>query len=324
MTTTVAVVTGGAGFIGSALARRLLDDGARVRVIDAMVEGSGANRRHADELSPRLDRFIEADIGTGGAWETAFDGATRVFHLAAQISHEASMRDPLADLSSNAAGTLRVLEAVRARAPDAVVVFTSTRQVYGRARSLPVAESHPVTPPDVNAVNKLAAEEFCRLYGRVYGTRGVILRLTNTYGPGMRVRDARQTFLGHWVRLALEGGEIPIFGDGTQVRDLSYVDDVVSALLAAAGVGTRDVPVFNVGGEEHTLLELAQLVIGIAGQGTHRLIPFPPERARIDIGSFRADDSALRAATGWRPAFTVDRGLEKTMAYFRTNGRHYW
>ena len=324
MTGQVVVVTGGAGFIGGALARRLLDDGARVRVIDAIVEGSGANRRHVEELSPRLDRFVEADIGTGTGWEPVFDGATQVFHLAAQISHAASMQDPLGDLSSNAAGTLRVLEAVRSRAPDATVVFTSTRQVYGRARSLPVSEGHPVAPPDVNAVNKLAAEEFCRLYGRVYGTRGAVLRLTNTYGPGMRVCDARQTFLGYWVRLALEGGEIPVFGDGSQVRDLTYVDDVVSALLAAARAGTREVPTFNVGGEEHTLLDLVGLLIRIAGKGSHVLKPFPPERARIDIGSFRADDSALRAATGWRPQIGVEAGLQRTVDFFRANGRHYW
>lgn len=317
------VVTGGAGFIGSNLVRRLLERGDEVVVMDAMVDGSGANRRNLEELGNGVE-IIEADLAGEAGWQKALAGAGGIFHLAAQVGHAASMDRPLDDLHANAAGTLRLLEATRKHAPGAPVVFTSTRQVYGTPRTLPVDESHPLAAPDINAVHKLAAEGYLRVYGKVYGAAGIVLRLTNTYGPRMRVRDARQTFLGLWVRLAIEGNEICVFGDGEQIRDLTYVDDAIDALMMAGDMASPEVPIFNIGGEATSLRLLAEAVINSAAQGTYRLAPFPPERLRIDIGDFWADDTAFRAVTGWSPKVDLMSGLARTIAFYRGERRHYW
>ncbi len=319
-----ALVTGGAGFLGSNLVRRLLTLGQRVVVLDAMVPGSGANSANLADVKGGLAGWIEADLAEDRGWIQALEGASVVFHLAAQTSHLSSMTHPLNDLRANVAATLQLLEAMRGAAPHARIVFTSTRQVYGRPQSLPVNESHPRVPPDVNAVHKLAAEEYLRVFGRTEHFAGVILRLTNTYGPRMRVCDARQTFVGHWVRLALEGEEIPLYGDGTQLRDLTYVDDCVEALITAVSLASPDVPTYNLGGEVMALREIADALIRSAGMGSHRVVPFPPERQRIDIGSYRADDTAFRTATGWSPTVPFTAGIERTIDYYRTRRNLYW
>lgn len=318
------VVTGGAGFIGSNLVRRLLEQGHAVVVIDAMVEGSGAHSRNLAEVNSSLAEFIEADLATSKEWQEAVAGASCIYHLAAQCGHAASMTHPIEDLSANALATLRLVEAVRAVALDAAVVFTSTRQVYGRPQLLPVDESHPIVPPDINAVHKLAAEEYLRLYGRVYGTRAVILRLTNTYGPRMRVRDARQTFLGLWVRLALQGEEIAVFGDGRQRRDLTYVEDVVDALTAAEGLATQEVPTYNLGGTTMALKDLARLVVDTAERGRYVLKAFPEDRRKIDIGDFEADDRAFREITSWLPKISLEDGIRRTLMFYEKEGKRYW
>jgi UDP-glucose 4-epimerase len=319
-----ALVTGGAGFLGSNLVRRLLALGRRVVVLDAMVPGSGANPANLADVREQLTGWVEADLADRLGWVQALEGASVVFHLAAQTGHVSSMTHPLDDLRANAAATLQLLDAMRGAAPEASIVFTSTRQVYGRPQSLPVTESHPLAPPDVNAVHKLAAEEYLRVFGRTERRAGVILRLTNTYGPRMRVCDARQTFVGHWVRLALDGEDIPLYGDGTQLRDLTYVEDCVEALLAAVSLASPDVPTYNLGGETVALRDIGEAVIRSAGVGSYRLVPFPPERQRIDIGSYRADDTAFRAATGWAPSIAFADGIERTIDYYRTRRNLYW
>jgi UDP-glucose 4-epimerase len=204
-------------------------------------------------------------------------------------------------------------------------VFASTRQIYGRPRHLPVDESHPIVPVDVNGVNKTAGEWFHLLYGNVYGLRTTALRLTNTYGPRMRVRDARQTFLGIWLKLALQGEEILVFGDGSQRRDLTYVDDAVAAFLLAAASDETNGRVYNLGGERDlSLLELAELVVSSAGGGVVRVVPFPADRKSIDIGDFYADWAAIGRDLGWRPTVPVEVGLQRTLDFYREHGAHYW
>lgn len=305
-----AVITGGAGFLGSALARALVTRGARVTVIDAFLPETGANAANLEGLDARV---IRADL-RHDALEGALDGAVAIFHLAAQTSHMGSQADPRGDLAQNADATLRLILAARAAAPAARVVHASTRQLYGRPRALPVSEDHPIDPPDANAVSKWAAEQYWLLEHKVHGRPVVSLRLTNCYGPGLRVKDHRQTFLGLWVRRVLEGEAFEVWG-GEQTRDLAYADDVAEAFLAAA-----DAPAgaYNLGGAPPvSLRDLAEALVAANGGGRYVVKDFPADRAKIDIGSYVADDSRFRAATGWMPRVPLDEGLRRTLAWFR-------
>jgi UDP-glucose 4-epimerase len=305
-----AVITGGAGFLGSALARALVARGARVTVIDAFLPETGANEANLEGLDLRV---LRADL-RHDPLEEALAGAAAVFHLAAQTSHMGSQADPRSDLAQNADATLRLILAARAAAPAARVVHASTRQLYGRPRALPVAEDHPIDPPDANAVSKWAAEQYWLLEHKVHGRPVVSLRLTNCYGPGLRVKDHRQTFLGLWVRRVLEGEAFEVWG-GEQTRDLAYADDVAEAFLAAA-----DAPAgaYNLGGAPPvSLRDLAEALVAANGGGRYVVKDFPADRAKIDIGSYVADDSRFRAATGWAPRIPLDEGLRRTLAWFR-------
>lgn len=315
------LVAGGLGFIGSNLVRRLDALGAEVQVIDAMLPGGGANRFNLDGVSARVS-IAAADLRDASALPALVDARHAVFNLAAQTSHVASMEEPLEDLSINAQGPLTLLEACRRHARDAAIVYTSTRQVYGVPRSLPVDESHPVEPVDANGWSKLAAEGYHRLYHRVHGLRTCVLRLTNTYGPGMRVRDARQTFVGAWIRLALGGQDVEVWG-GEQVRDLAFVDDVVDALLLAADPRLAG-QVLNVGGATPiTLRALAELLVRVAGRGGYRVVEYPASRRPIEIGDYQADDRRFREATGWRARVGLEAGLTRTLDHYRRHLDRY-
>jgi UDP-glucose 4-epimerase len=235
------------------------------------------------------------------------------------------MADPFTDLEINCRSQLSILEACRHHNPEAKIVFAGTRQVYGKPRYLPVDESHPIAPLDVNGVNKAAGEAFHLLYGNVYGLRVCALRLTNTYGPRMRVRDARQTFLGVWLKAVLLGDEIEVWGDGAQRRDLLYVDDAVSAFLLAAGSDAADGQVFNVGvSTSITLRELAELLVALNGSGSYRTVPFPADRLAIDIGDYWTRADRIRSALGWEPNVTLEEGLRRTLAFYSEHGNVYW
>jgi nucleoside-diphosphate-sugar epimerase len=235
------------------------------------------------------------------------------------------MTDPFTDLEINCRSQLSILEACRSHNPDVKVVFAGTRQIYGRPRYLPVDEEHPVAPVDVNGIDKAAGEAFHLLYGEVYGLRVCALRLTNVYGPRMRVRDARQTFLGVWLRAVLLGERIEIWGDGTQLRDLLYVDDAVRAFLLAAARDDADGQVFNVGVESSiSLHELAELLVRLHGSGSYELVPFPPERQAIDIGDYSTNSGKIRAALGWEATVPLEEGLRRALAYYAEHGAEYW
>jgi dTDP-glucose 4,6-dehydratase/UDP-glucose 4-epimerase len=252
-------------------------------------------------------------------------GQDFLFNLAGQTSHLDSMQDPHTDLAINASAQLSILEACRKQNPKVRIVFASTRQLYGRPEYLPVDEGHPIRPVDVNGINKLAGEGYHILYNNIYGISAVALRLTNTYGPGMRVKDARQTFLGIWIRGLIEGTPIKVFGDGEQLRDFNYVDDVVEALLLAATERKAYGQVYNLGSEEViSLKKLAELLVRLHGSGSYEVVPFPPERKAIDIGDYYSDFSRFRSELGWRPGVTLENGLQRTLGYYRENSTHYW
>jgi UDP-glucose 4-epimerase len=317
------LITGGLGFIGSNLAHELVEMGAEVTIVDSLVPEYGGLLYNVAGIEDRVNVNV-SDVRDEHSLRYLVRDQDVLFNLAGQTSHLDSMADPYTDLEINARSQLSILEACRYENPGVSVVFASTRQLYGRPLRLPVDESHPIVPVDVNGINKAAGEWYHLLYGDVYGIRTSVLRLTNTYGPRMRVRDARQTFLGVWIRHALAGEEILVYGDGSQRRDLTYVDDAVSAFLLAATQEDAAGRVFNLGGSGHvSLLELAEQVVRIAGSGHIRTIPFPADRKAIDIGDFYADWSAIEQALGWRPEVPLEEGLARTLDYYRSHGDHY-
>jgi nucleoside-diphosphate-sugar epimerase len=246
-----------------------------------------------------------------------------LFNLAGQTSHMDSMTDPQTDLEINCRAQLSLLEVCRAVNTRLRLVYASTRQIYGRPDRLPVDETHPLRPVDVNGINKLAGEFYHLLYSDVYGIPATVLRLTNTYGPRMRIRDARQTFVGVWIRRLLEGQSFEVWG-GDQLRDFTYVEDCVDALLLAALHPETPGKCLNLGGcQPVSLLQLAQLLVECNGGGTFEVREFPTDRKKIDIGDFYSDDTAFRRLTGWNPATSLAGGLDATLAYFRKHLHQY-
>lgn len=313
------VVTGGLGFIGSNLVHRLVALGARVRVVDAHIPDHGGDPRNLIGCSG-VD-VLATDVGDERVAEL-LDGADHVFNLAGQVSHTSSMTNPERDLHLNTTTHARFLELLRTVAPRARVVHTSTRQVYGRPIRLPVDEQHPANPVDVNGVAKLAGEQLHLVYARAHGLSITSLRLTNVYGPRQRLTSNELGFLPVFVRTALRGGTIRLFGDGSQRRDCLHVDDVVDAILAASGddgVGR----VYNVGHHtDHSLAEIAALLCRVADTGaTVELTPWPDDHLRIDIGSFRTDTHLAGAELGWKARIDLADGLAATLDFYR---EHPW
>ena len=317
------LITGGLGFIGSNLAHRLVSLGADVLIVDSLIPEYGGNVFNVHGVEDRL-RVNIADVRDEHGLRYLVQGQDVIFNLAGQVSHTDSMTDPYTDLEINVRSQLSLLEACRHGNPATKVVFASTRQIYGRPEYLPVDERHPLQPADVNGINKLAGEWYHMVYHQVYGLRTVSLRLTNTYGPRMRIRDARQTFIGWWFRQLLEGQTLNIFGDGLQVRDFNYVDDVIEALLMVAFHEAADGQIYNLGSDDPiNLLNLARLLIEVNGGGRYELKPFPEDRKRIDIGDYYGDYRRIRSKLGGRPLVGLRDGLTRTMDYFRDNLEHY-
>jgi UDP-glucose 4-epimerase len=318
------LITGGLGFIGSNLARALVAQGAEVILADSLIPLYGGNIFNIEDIRDKVTVNI-SDVRDPFAMSYLLDGKDYLFNLAGQTSHMDSMTDPQIDLDINANAQLSILEACRKVNPTIKIVFASTRQLYGKPDYLPVDENHPIRPVDVNGINKLAGEWYHLLYNNIYGIRACALRLTNTYGPGMRVKDARQTFLGIWIRLLIEGKPIQIFGDGLQLRDFNYVDDCVNALLTAGANDESNGKVYNLGSEEVVGLKaLADMMVDLGFGGTNELIPFPLDRKIIDIGDYYGDFSLITKELGWRPQVNLQEGLKNTMEYYLKYHAHYW
>ena len=318
------LVTGGLGFIGSNLAKKLVQLNHSVTVVDSLIPQYGGNIFNLNGFHERVNVNI-SDIRDPFSIRELLKGVDIIFNLAGQTSHADSMVDPFTDLDINAKSQLSLLEAVRDVAPEAVVVFASTRQIYGRPQYLPVDESHPIRPVDVNGVNKVAGEQFHLLYHDVYGLKTTALRLTNTYGPGMRIKDARQTFLGVWIKILLQDLPILVFGDGNQLRDFNYVDDVVDALIKASMTPSCYGKAFNLGSNEViNLSDLAIKLCGIFPNGEWRLTPFPPDRKLIDIGDYYSNYSLATNLLDWIPHTSLDVGLRYTVDYYSLNQSNYY
>jgi UDP-glucose 4-epimerase len=316
------LITGGLGFIGSALARRLAARGAEVLLVDSMIPEYGGNPANIADIRDRVTVNI-ADIRDGHTLRYLLQGRDFLFNLAAQTSHLDSMTAPADDLAINCTAQLQLLEACRAINPGIAIVHAGTRQIYGRPRYLPVDENHPLRPVDVNGVNKMAGEAYHLLFCDVYGIKSRSLRLTNVYGPGMRIKDARQTFLGIWLRRVIEDQPFEVWG-GEQRRDLLYVEDAADAFLYAALTPAAEGLALNVGGDEpYSLAQIAAAMIAANGGGDYQTREFPPERKRIDIGDYLTDDRRFRGLSGWRPLVSLAEGLDRSLAYYRRHLASY-
>jgi UDP-glucose 4-epimerase len=318
------LITGGLGFIGANLAHRLVALGAHVTLVDSLIPSYGGNLRNIAGIEERV-RVNIADVRDEHSMNYLVQGQDFLFNLAGQTAHLDSMTDPYTDLEINCRAQLSILEACRKNNAKLKLIYASTRQIYGKPDYLPVDERHLLRPVDVNGINKMAGEWYHILYNNVYGIRACVLRLTNTIGPRMRVRDARQTFLGIWIKKLLAEEPIQVFGDGTQIRDFNYVDDVVEAMLLAAVAPEADGQIFNLGSEETiNLRDLAGLLVEINGGGRYEIVPFPSERKAIDIGDYYADYRLIQGRLGWRPRVSLREGLARTLAFYRQEREHYW
>ena len=292
--------------------------------VDSLLPDYGGNLFNLDGYEEKV-RINIADV-RGHGMEYLVRGQEVLFNLAGQVSHIDSMTDPVTDLEINCTSQLRRARGgAGGRTPTCKVVYAGTRQVYGKPLYLPVDEKHLLQPVDVNGINKISGEFYHLVYHQVYGIRACSLRLTNTYGPRQLIRHNRQGFIGWFVRQAAFGEEIRVFGDGRQKRDFNHVDDVVDAFLRAGAERRRGRagPEPRATSTRSSLLELVELLLDVAGGGSYRLVPFPPERKRIDIGDFYADTSRARAVLGWSPAVPLREGLAGTVAYYRRHREHY-
>lgn len=313
------LITGGIGFIGSNLAIRLVEMGANVTVIDSMIPEYGGNIKNIDPIKNKI-KINFSDVRDEFSIKYLIQNQDYLFNLAGQTSHMDSMTNPYQDLEINAKAQLSILEACKKYNPSIKIVFASTRQIYGKPQYLPVDENHPIVPVDVNGINKMSGEGYHLLYNNVYGIKATVLRLTNTYGPRLRVKDARQTFLGIWIRLLLEEKPFLIFGDGKQIRDYNYVEDVVEALLLAAISEKSNGKIYNLGDHNPiSLNETAKIMVAQNQQGSYQNIPFPEDRKNIDIGDFYGDFSKIQHDLGWTPKTSFAEGIAKTIAYYKEN-----
>ena len=317
------LITGGLGFIGSTLAHRLVAVDAEVVSLDALLADSGANPHNIESIRDRVTLRI-GDVRDGEALADLVPNAQVIFNLAGALSHTGSMANPLEDLDINCRAQVGLLELCRHRNPDVRIVYAGTRGQYGRPQYLPVDERHPLNAADTNGINKTAGEAYHLLYHEHFGLKASSLRMSNTYGPRHQMRHHRQGVIGWFVRQAMEGGTIKVFGDGRQVRDATYVDDVVDALLLAGARDAAAGQAFNLGSAPIAIGELAEAIVKAAGRGRVELVPYPEASRRVEVGDYVADISKIQRLLGWSPATSLDDGLARTVAFYEQHKSNYW
>ncbi|MGK5082319.1 NAD-dependent epimerase/dehydratase family protein [Bdellovibrionota bacterium FG-1] len=317
------LITGGLGFLGSNLAIRLTELGARVTILDCKLPESGANDFNVEPVHEQV-RVVLADVGDRSVTDSLVVGKDLIFNLAGTLSHTDSMRDPYQDLHCNCIGHIRLLDSVRTHAPQARILYAATRAQYGRPQYNPVDEKHPMISADANGINKAAGEAYHFLYGHAYGLFTTSLRITNTYGPRHQMRHHRQGVLNWFVRRVLDGDPILVYGDGMQIRDMNHVDDVVAAMLVTLACDRSRGEAFNLGGNQVRLKELAELLVRLNGSGKVEIIPYPKDSKEVEIGDYIADTSKIEKLIGWKAKVPVAEGFAQTLEYYRQNRGEYW
>jgi len=318
------LITGGLGFIGSTLAMKLVEYGAKVSLVDSLIPEYGGNLFNVTDIKDNVKVNI-ADVRDESSMRYLVGRRDVIFNLAGTLSHIDSMTDPYTDLEINCRSQLTILEACRKNNPGVKILFSGTRGQYGRAEYLPVDEKHPLKPTDVNGINNMAGEWYHILYNNVYGIRASSLRLTNVYGPRHQMKHSKQGFLNWFIRQAMEDKEVPVYGDGSQKRDFNYVDDVVEALLIAAASDKTDGEIYNIGsGVPIGVLDVIKSIIKIAKKGSYKLIKYPEEKKKVEVGDYYADYSKFAEATGWAPKTDFEEGLKKTVEFYEKYKKYYW
>lgn len=317
------LVTGGLGFIGSNLAMRLVHAGARVTIADPLIAGCGGNLFNVEPVRQDVE-LVDASIGDPARMRGIVERCDAVFNLAGEISHIHSQLLPERDLEINTIAQLRFVGLCASVSPGLRVVYAGTRQVYGVPEYLPVDERHPVNPVDYNGVHKYAASQYHLMLSRTGQLDAAVLRLTNVYGPRMALDVPCQGFLSTYLRKALTGQALEVFGDGRQLRDPLYVDDAVEAMMEAGATDTLPSRSYNIGGPAALgLEEIAGIVSAEAGLAAPERREFPADRKAIDIGSYRTDSMRARAELGWQPRVHFREGIASTLAYYREHLARY-
>jgi UDP-glucose 4-epimerase len=318
------LITGGLGFLGSNLAISLVEQGARVTLCDAMITEYGGNLFNIEPVRNRLTLNFN-DIRDRHAMCWLVRGQDYVFHLAGQVSHILSLTDPYPDIDYNVTGTMVLLECLRRHNSSARLVFTGTRGQYGPSARLPVDEQAPSQPRGIHEITNLAAEQLIAAYSRLHGLWAVMLRLSNVYGPRSQMRHSRYGVANWFIRLALEGRPIPVFGDGEIQRDFLYVDDCIDALLRCALCDEANGEVYNVGVDQpSTFRELAETLTNLNPGTRWEFAPFTSERLAQEPGDYYTDITKIRTTVGWEPRTPLRAGLALALAYYRAHQAHYW
>lgn len=317
------LITGGLGFIGSNLAHALVELGAKVVILDAMLPAYGGNQFNVADIASKIE-FVAGDIRDAALMNKLVQGVDYVFHLAGQVSYIDAKDEPFMDLEFNGKGNLTILEALRHHAPEARIVFSSSRLVYGKILTVPVTEQHPTEPLSLYGIHKLLGEKYYRYYAHTFGLRGVSIRIPNPYGPRQQMKHNKYSIVGWFVRQALDNQMIEIFGDGKQERDYIYIDDIVDALLRLA-VNGRAGEVYNVGSHERLkFVDMVDLIIGTAGKGRKKHVPWPENYEKNETGDYIADITKIKTECGWEPRVNFKEGVAAMIGYYRQNQEHYW
>lgn len=317
------LITGGLGFIGSTLAHQLIKIGADVTLVDSMIPEYGGNLFNVEGIRDKVKINI-SDVRDRSSMNYLVRDKDYIFNLAGTLSHIDSMNDPFTDLEINCVAQLSILEAVRQNNSETKILFAGTRGQYGKADYLPVDENHPLHPTDVNGINNIAGEWYHILYNNVYGIRAISLRLTNTYGPRHQMKHHRQGIINWFIRQIIEGNKIKIYGDGSQIRDTNYVDDVIEAMLLAMASEETNGEVYNLGGFPISLKDMVEKMIEIYGKGDYEIIVYPEDSKKIEIGDYIANYSKFKKVVGWQPQVDIETGLKKTFEYYDMYKQYYW
>lgn len=317
------LITGGAGFLGSSLAKALVVRGAIVTIVDGMFPLYGGNLFNLEPIKDKIT-FIQGDIRDMELMNTVVAGKDIIYNFAAQVSYIDSKEDPFADLDFNGKGHLTVLEAMRVHAPHARILFSSSRMVYGKILTTPVLETHPTEPLSLYGIHKLLAEKYYRYYMHTFGLDTVSVRIPNPYGPGQQMKHNKYSIVGWFVRQAMENKEITIFGDGSQERDYLYIDDIVDAFIELTIYGAAG-EVYNIGTQERVTFQgMVDAILEEVGTGSKQYIPWPENYEKNETGNYIADTTKIEQITHWKPSVGLKEGIKRMVAYYKENKGQYW